>query len=222
MITSLHYKPPGDGEPRMLLVMLPGAGIQAAEFAERGMVEAVHARGLAVDIIATQPELGHYLDGDIAAALHRNVIEPALARGYTRIWLLGISLGGMGALLYANAYPGLVEGLVLLAPFLGTQGTIAEVAKAGGLSAWSAKGSAAVATEQQALLWLQAFIAEPPAIPALYLGYGQSDRFAPGHRLLAAHLPDSRAITAAGGHDWETWLTLWQSLLNTSPFGAAP
>ncbi len=222
MITSLHHKAPGDSEPRVLLVMLPGAGIKAAEFAERGMVEAVHTRGLAVDIIATQPELEHYLDGDIAAALHSSVIEPALARGYTRIWLLGISLGGMGALLYANAYPGLVEGLVLLAPFLGTQGTIAEVAKAGGLNAWSANGSAAVATEQQALLWLQAFIAEQPTTPVLYLGYGQSDRFAPGHRLLAAHLSDGRAVTAAGGHDWETWLTLWQHVLDTSPFGTAP
>ena len=214
MITCLTHKAPGAVESRVLLVMLPGAGMAADEFARHGMVEAVHARGLAVDIIATGPDLGLYLDGGIAACLQRAVIEPALAQGYRRIWLLGISLGGMGALLHASCYAGQVEGLVLLAPFLGTPGTIAEVAQAGGLAAWSAARSAAVETEKQVLVWLQHFIAQRPAVPALYLGYGSGDRFARGHRLLAQHLPDADVVTAAGGHDWETWRTIWQRMLD--------
>ena len=57
--------------------------------------------------------------------------SPALARGVTTIWLAGISLGGFGALRYAEAHREIVEGLLLLSPFLGSRGLIAEVAAAG-------------------------------------------------------------------------------------------
>jgi pimeloyl-ACP methyl ester carboxylesterase len=214
MISCLTYKAPSVAGSRVLLVMLPGAGMAAGEFAEHGMVDDVHRRGLAVDIIATHPDLGLYLDGGIVAELQRAVIAPALAQGYRRIWLLGISLGGMGALLHASAYAPQVEGLVLLAPFLGTPGTIAELAQAGGLAAWSAASSAAVETEKQVLVWLQNFIAKRPASPALYLGYGSEDRFARGHRLLAQQLPDADVVTEKGGHDWQTWRMIWQRILD--------
>jgi hypothetical protein len=218
VITYLHHRAPSAGPDRVLLIMLPGVGIEAAEFAEHGMVAAVHAHGLAVDIAAVHPGLELYLDGDMAAALHRTIVEPALRQGYARIWLLGISLGGMGALLYANAFARHVEGLVLLAPFLGTRGTIAELAKAGGLASWSPARSAATESEQCVLAWLQDFLVRRPACPALYLGYGREDRFAPGHRILAELLPEDYVVTAEGGHDWDTWLALWRLVLDASPF----
>ena len=221
MITTLHYRAPSADPDRVLLIMLPGAGIAAAAFAAHGMVAAAQTRALAVDVVAVRPDLGLYLEGEIAPALHRCVVEPALAQGYTRLWLLGVSLGGMGALLYASAYTAEVEGLVLLAPFLGTRGTVAEIAKAGGLASWSPAGSAATAAEQRMLVWLQAFLARRPAAPALYLGYGQQDRFAPGHRLLAERLPRDRVVTAEGGHDWDCWLTLWRRIIAAAPFTTA-
>ncbi len=220
MITH-HYKALGAAADRVLIVMLPGAGIEAAEFAEHGMIAAVHELRLAADIVAAQPDLELYLDGGIAAALADAIVEPALAQGYTRIWLLGISLGGMGALLYASAHEAQIEGLVLLAPFLGTKGTIAEVSKAGGLAAWSAAESAATDPEKAMLVWLQSYLIEQPAAPAMYLGYGREDRFAPGHLILAEELPDNRVVSAEGGHDWDTWLTLWRRVLAQAPFDAA-
>lgn len=222
MITILNHKAPSSGRNRILLVMLPGAGIEASAFAQNRMVAAAHAHGqafdLAIDVIVAQPELELYLDGDIAAALHTAAVEPALAQGYTRIWLLGISLGGMGALLYASAHAAQIEGLVLLAPFLGTKGTIAEVVKAGGLVSWSPLRSAATELEMRILVWLQDLLARRQEFPALYLGYGRGDRFAPGHQLLAEHLPSDDVVTVAGGHDWETWAMLWQGVLATAPF----
>ena len=218
MITTLHYKAPNPSQERILLIMLPGVGGQAGEFAAHGMVDAVHARGLAVDVIAVQPELELYLDGHIASALHGAVVEPALRQGYARIWLLGISLGGMGALLYASAHPAQVDGLVLLAPFLGTRGTVAEVEKAGGLASWPAAQSAATEVELRMLVWLQNFRTRPADSPVIYLAYGRQDRFAQGHQILAEILPKDRVVTKAGGHDWETWLTLWQRVLASSPF----
>ena len=216
MVDCLHYDAPG-GHARALLIMLPGAGIAAKEFAEQGMVAAVHELGLSVDIIVAQPDLGLYLDGHVATALHQAVVEPAMARGVSRIWLLGISLGGMGALLYASAYPAHIEGIVLLAPFLGTTGTTAEFARAGSLSAWSATGSIATDPEQRLLVWLQEHLARRDTAPVLYLGYGDADRFASAHRMLAAELPAERLVVTAGGHDWPTWTDLWRQLLARAP-----
>jgi pimeloyl-ACP methyl ester carboxylesterase len=207
--TCLHHRAPALATDRALLVMLPGAGMEAADFAARGMISAVHDRGLPIDIAATCPELDLYLDGDITAALHSAVITPAIAQGYRRIWLLGISLGGMGALLYASIHATLLEGVILLAPFLGTQGTIAALEAAGGLNAWPPT-LGATAPERQMLAWLQ----NRPPRPKLYLGYGEADRFARGHRLLAATMPASNVMTEMGGHDWETWLALWRQILD--------
>lgn len=201
--------------------MLPGAGIEAGDFANHGMVTALHGRGFDVDVVAAQPALDVYLDGSIATVLHRTIIEPALAQGYSRFWFLGISLGGMGALLYAGAYAANVQGLILLAPFLGTQGTIAALAAAGGFASVSASNSAITAAEGQMLAWLQDYLTRRPINPALYLGYGRADRFARGHRMLAGTLPADRVVTEAGGHDWDTWLLLWHRVLDASPFAAS-
>ena len=221
MITSIRSRAPGRTMARTLLVMLPGAGSEATEFAERGMVAAVRRRGLPVDIVAAQPALELYLDGSVAHALHRGIVEPALAEGYARLWLLGISLGGMAGLLYVSHHAALAEGLVLLAPFLGTQGTIAAIAAAGGFAARSAPDAAITATERRIVAWLQDFLTRRPLAPRLYLGYGQADRFARGHRMLADRLPADRVVAEEGAHDWDTWLTLWDGVLDLAPFPAS-
>jgi pimeloyl-ACP methyl ester carboxylesterase len=218
VITCLHHNAASGKDDRVLLVMLPGAGMGVGEFAEHGIVAAVQEPGLAIDIVATCPALDLYLDGTIAKALHSSIVEPALAQGYRRFWFLGISLGGLGALLYTSTHATQVDGLVLLAPFLGVQGTVAEIAKAGSLAAWSPVRSSVTKTEWQFLVWLQGFLEKQAAYPALYLGYGRRDRFAQGHRMLAEQLPRHRVVTIDGGHDWDTWLTLWRRLLGAIPF----
>jgi pimeloyl-ACP methyl ester carboxylesterase len=203
-------------EPRAqkkLLVMLPGAGMAAQDFAAHGMVSLAQDHDPGVDIIAARLTLDLYLDDQAGAALHRVIIEPALAQGYAQIWLLGISLGGMGALLYAALHQNLVDGIVLLAPFLGTPGTIAGIEAAGGLPHWT-PNAATTTPETRMLTWLRDFIARAPPSPNLFLGFGEADRFARGHRLLAARLPPARVVTRPGGHDWETWAALWRRLLD--------
>ena len=217
MIASRHYPAPGPASDRLLLVMLPGVGFEADEFEARGFVAAVHRRGWPVDIIAGRPELDLYLEGNIASALHDHIVSPAMSRGYARLWFLGISLGGMGALLYAAAQLAPVEGMVLLA-LLGTPGTIADISSAGGISAWDPQHSRATVGKRRMLRWLQDVLAQPPAPPVLYLGYGRGDRFAAGHRLLAAVLPQERVAAIDGDHNWESWSDLWRQILERNPF----
>jgi pimeloyl-ACP methyl ester carboxylesterase len=216
-ITCLHYPAPG-GAAEILLVMLPGAGIAAADFAAHGMIDAVRAKHLPVDITVAHPDIGLYLEDGVTAVLHEQVILPALARGITRIWLLGISLGGMGALLYTSMHQQNIEGLCLIAPFIGTRGTTAELARAGGLAPWRAETSTATDAEQRLLLWLQAHLCQPASAPALYLGYALADRFAPAHKFLAQHLPRDCVAVTEGGHDWPSWRALWGQLLALAPF----
>jgi pimeloyl-ACP methyl ester carboxylesterase len=219
MIDCLHFPAP-NGAARLLLVMLPGAGINAPDFAAHGMIAAVHAQNPDVDITVAQPDMGLYLEDGVTQILHNAVVAPALARGVERIWLLGISLGGMGALLYVSAHPRNIEGVFLLAPFIGTRGTTAEILAAGGLTAWRADNSVATAPERRLLLWLQNHLTQ--AAPAIYLGYALQDRFAPAHAMLAAALPPARVVSTPGGHDWPAWHGLWQRLLALSPFTGAP
>ncbi len=203
-----------------LLVMLPGLGIEPAEFAEHGFVQAALELAGPLDIIAARPALDCYLDGTVAEEIERKIVAPEQAKGRTRLWLLGISLGGMGALLHARSYPGVAEGVILIAPFLGTPGIVAEISAAGGLARWQPGNVPERDGERQMLSWLKDFLAAMPPRPALYLGYGRADRFAKGHALLGERLPEGRIALGEGGHDWATWTSLWRRLLTLRPFSA--
>jgi pimeloyl-ACP methyl ester carboxylesterase len=189
-----------------------------------GFLIAARERRTAVDLVLVDAHYGYYANRTILDRLREDVIDPATRRGYDEIWLVGISLGGLGALLYASRNPGHITGLVLLAPFLGPPDVIGEIARAGGLKAWNPEGGAELVGNQdyQRPLWRwlkeqavsQSGMAASP--PVIHLAYGEQDRFAPGHQLLAEVLPAGRVLSVSGGHDWTTWTRLWQALL-TSP-----
>jgi len=215
---TYHHAAPGE-RGRILLVMLPGAGFGQHDFTEHGFVRAVQERGLPVDVAVARPPMDRYLDGAVAGDIEQALIAPARAQGYSRFWFLGISLGGMGALLYARAAPATVEGIILLAPFLGTPGLVSEIARAGGLASWEPGKIAASDVERALLGWLKGFVAAPPAAPRLYLGYARGDRFVSGHLLLAEGLPPDRVLAIDGAHDWAAWTDMWRQMLDKDPFG---
>ena len=213
---TLEAAPPGGAE-RVTLLMLPGAGGRGHELVERGFARCVHRRGLAVDVVAVDARFDDYLENTVVAQLERDVVAPARARGGARIWLMGISLGGLGALSYARER-GDVEGVVLIAPFLGTRGLVAEVIRAGGLGEWRPGPVAPDDVERLTLSWLAGYRAGNAALPCIHLGYGTDDRYAPASRMLAGVLPADQVVEARGGHDWETWLVLWERLLDRDLF----
>lgn len=219
---TILFPGPSAGSDRTLLVMLPGAHVVPSDFAEHGFLDALRAHPAhgAVDAMAVGLKPDDYLDGDVAARLHDTVIGPAMARGYARLWLLGISLGGMGALLCARARPGTVDGIILLAPFLATRGTIAEVVAAGGLEAWEPGAPTRPDIERGLLSWLKSRPFADGGQPRLLLGHGTTDRYADASRLLYGQVPPHRIAVTAGGHDWPTWAALWHRLLDATPFGA--
>jgi pimeloyl-ACP methyl ester carboxylesterase len=209
---------PGGGADRIMLVMLPGAQDRPQDFAEQGFIHAIRKRQLPVDVVAVDAHLGYYLQRTVIERLTGDVIAPARAKGYSRIWLMGISLGGLGSLIYARARNSGIEGVILIAPFLGTRGTVAEVVRAGGLSQWQPGEIAPDDDERMLLAWLKSYQPDDPSLPKIYLGYGTRDRFAPASIVLAERLPGRRVATVEGGHDWPTWINLWNKLLEQDLF----
>jgi pimeloyl-ACP methyl ester carboxylesterase len=202
---------------RPLVVFLPGAYDEPQDFVRFGFIEALRSRNLAADAIAIDSHYGYFKDYSIAERMRDDVIAPARAKGYERIWLVGISLGGLGSLLTAERYPG-VSGIVALAPFIASPQAIAEVRLAGGLRRWQADSSTvANGWEKRLLSWLSKYDAAAAGShdataagsPRLVLGFGRQDRFADSLSEIAKVLDPTRVLTQDGGHDWDTWKSLW-------------
>ena len=192
----------------VLLVLLPGANMTPAEMIQAGMVAAVRERQIAVDVVLADAQLNYIYDGSMLQRLRQDVIAPLRARGYRRIWLAGISLGGFVAIGYAMRHPGEVEGLVTLAPYLGRRPLVQAVSEATSPAAWRQSAQPREADDFDHELWMW-LTRRPADTPPLYMGYGTEDRFAQGHQTLAGLLPAGHADTVAGGHDWAPWQQLW-------------
>jgi pimeloyl-ACP methyl ester carboxylesterase len=202
----------------IVLILLPGARTEPEEFLRHGFASALRERGWPVIPVPVRAHLGYYLDHSLVDRLDTDVLGPLRSRGHTRFWLAGISLGGLGVLSFLRARPHLIEGTILIAPFLATTGLIAEVALAGGLDAWQASNILPDDPERQLLGWLKKLSPADSVLARLYLGYGRNDRFAAASALLAERLPARRIALVEGGHDWEAWTALWHRLLDLDPF----
>jgi S-formylglutathione hydrolase FrmB len=218
--THLHAITPGT-RADTLLIFLPGAFLAPEEFEREGFVAAVREHKFAADVMLVDANVSYYYDQTFVQRLSDDVLAPARRNGYRAIWLVGISIGGFGALTHELARPGLVEGIIVLAPYLGRRPVGAEIQKAGGLRQWKKPEGPPPDEEVDRKLWpwLQQYTQPQQAehLPPLYLGYGLADRFAPNHRLLAEALPQDHVFTTEGGHDWPQWSRLWRDMLDVLP-----
>ncbi len=207
--------PGGDKASRCLVVFLPGRGDRPEDYLRQGFPEALRKAGSSCRTIGVDSHLGYFTERSIAHRLHEDVIAPAKARGVEEIWLVGISLGGLGSVLQARNYPENVDGMVILAPYLGDKTVIEEVAGAGGLRSWTRPPGLPEGDLRHAWAWLQGYAEPGSGRPDLYLAFGASDRFARANGLLGEVLPPERVFTLPGGHNWRTWKRLWQAVLDS-------
>ncbi len=201
------------------MVWLPGAFHTPEDFVKAGFDARCDLAASRSIWFSSMHELEHCGDRSVHDRLRRDILAPARELGCRSIWLAGISLGGFIALDYAAGHPQDWDGLCLLAPYLGNRMLIAEIAAAGGLAAWQ-PGPLAESDEERRI-WR--FIASRPAEASrradakrMYLGYGREDRFAPAHALMAEALGPDAAHVVSGGHDWPTWIALWENFLDST------
>lgn len=196
---------------RCLVVFLPGRGDLPEDFFRQGFDRELREAGSSCEVVAVDAHLGYYYERSIEDRLRQDVIAPARARGVDEIWLVGISLGGLGSVLYTKEHPREIEGIVMLAPYLGEEEVIDEIAAAGGLRAWEPRGPLERFDFRRIWQWLDR---ANPRRPPIYLAYGERDRFSRAHALLADALPPDRVITLPGRHTWRTWSRLWSAVLD--------
>jgi hypothetical protein len=194
------------------VVLLPGAYHQPEDFISEGFVSAVQERQLPIDLMMAELSFEHIASQTALTEIHNGLIQPAISRGYKNIWLAGISIGGYVAIAYANRYPAQLAGLLLLAPYPGNRITTGEIVSAGGIQAWLPASIADDDTELGNWNWLKNN-ADTPQIE-VHLGYGEDDRFAESHLMMAQALPVALVDKIAGSHVWPVWQKLWCNFLD--------
>jgi pimeloyl-ACP methyl ester carboxylesterase len=199
---------------RCLIVFLPGRRDHLGDFEKHRFPEMAQRAGVAADFLEADAHLGFYLAETISKRLHTDVIAPAAARGAEKIWIVGVSMGGLGGILYAREHPEGARGVVALAPFLGDQEPRL-VAAAGGLRSYAMGAPRRVADYERELWgWLKRYAAAGADRPPIWVGLGIEDDLAAADRLLGDALPPGRTFEQKGGHDWKTWTRLWQQVLD--------
>jgi len=197
-------------------ILLPGRWDRMERFEEAGFPERAEQAGIDMGLIEAAAHIGYYRERTVVPRLEQDVIGPARSRGTRDLWMVGTSLGGIGSLLYWDAHPDAVAGLVLIAPYLGEDEVLEEIRLAGSLRAWQPPADVAE-DDVGHRIWriLKRLLAASSAdsAPPVFLAFGTGDDFAPGHRLLARELPTDRAFERPGGHDWDTWAALWSEVL---------
>jgi pimeloyl-ACP methyl ester carboxylesterase len=210
-----------DAPARSLIVFLPGIGDTVDDYERHGFIDAIKRTGWPADLAVVDAHYGYYANRTILDRLHADIFEPAKALGYRDRWLVGISMGGFGALLYASCHAVDVTGVVAIAPYLGKPAMAREIIMAGGLRSWMPTTIGEHDYERQLWAWLKQYESREAALPELYLAYGERDTFVEAHRLLNGILPAGQVFAESGQHDWRTWKKLWERILASSCLGQA-
>ena len=195
---------------RRRVLLLPPAYAHAEDFVSAGFVAAVRERALDLDVVLVEPQFESVTDRAILGELGA-LLQAARREGCTELWLGGISLGAYLALGCAERAPHALEGLCLIAPYLGSHLITGEIERAGGVAAWE-PGTVAAGDEERRIWRFLKHHAHGP--PPIHLGLGRDDRYRARHETLANALGAGRVAWVPGGHEWPVWRRLWEDFLD--------
>lgn len=218
-LRKLQFDPQGK-EAQELVLLLPGRLSPPEEFVQYGIVDLVRKERPLTRIVAPDLHLGYYMRGLADVCLHEEIIGPAKKQGL-RVMIIGVSMGGLGALTYSLRYPGQVDEMGLLSPFVGEKELLAEIEKAGGLENWSSP-VVTPRSKSEALqkLWMEMkrqWLSRCGPPFAISLVVGKSDKLLTSNRFFArALLKPDQVIEIEGGHDWDCWRRGVEILLSKS------
>ena len=194
------------------VLFLPAAYTGPEDFVQAGFVSAVRERQLPLDLVFADVTLQHLTDRTILRRVRHELVLPARALGCRSIWICGISLGGFLGLSFAERYTSEIDGLCLLAPYLGNHMITGEIERANGVAHWQPGEPGPDDDERRVWSFIKTRANRPVAIR---LGYGREDRFANSHRMMAAALDPQDVQVVAGGHEWPVWSQLWADFLDS-------
>ena len=199
-------------DTKLSLILLSGTYSEPEDFVREGFAHAVAERGIHAEVVMAEVRAAWFADGSIVQRIHDELVVPARKRGRSRIWLAGVSLGGLAALSYAARHQGEVAGILLISPYPATREVLREMEAAGGPGRWKPAIPPEGDLEREAWLWLASPDGERPPV---HCYFASGDRFAAGQRRMAETLAPERVREMPGGHDWSSWRTLWDEFLSS-------
>jgi pimeloyl-ACP methyl ester carboxylesterase len=216
-IRRLAYTSRGPQTHKDLFVLFPGRRGSYRDFERVGIVGDLRSRGSRVDIVCVDATLPYYRQRSVDQRVKADVLDAFSADEYRRTYLVGFSMGGLGALLTARRFPEDIDGVLLVSPFLGWKAILKEIGEAGGLENWQPGPHGE--DDWQRMVWalLQQHSQGKGPLPPVYLAYGRQDRLHAAHRLLAPALPPERALSLPGKHHIRVFRSLLRELLLKLP-----
>jgi enterochelin esterase-like enzyme len=149
------------------------------------------------------------MDRLMPQCLHEEILLPARKKGQ-RVTLVGISMGGLGALMTALIHPQEVQEVLLLSPFVGDEALMTEIRSAGGIRHWQ-PGEIVPRNKNEAMKKLWAEMQKRwlprggPPMP-IQMITGREDRLLASNRLFAeSFLSQENFSEIEGGHEWRCW-----------------
>src|SRR4051812_43447570 len=115
------------GGPPLTLGLLCGTYSEPEDLVRLGFPVAARERGIEADIVMAPVRAAWFADGSVVERIREAVVAPARAAGAQRIWLAGISLGGLATLSYAARHAHDIEGIVLISPYPSTRELLREM-----------------------------------------------------------------------------------------------
>jgi pimeloyl-ACP methyl ester carboxylesterase len=204
--------------PEGVIVMLPGLGGSPEDFEHYGFVDLVRVANPGFDVVVPDAHFGYYRTRTLVQRLQADVFAAGRPES-GQTWLLGTSMGGFGAVVYAMEHEEAIDGLILLAPYLGPADIIEELRDAGGLAAWSPPDGWRELEDQERRdsyelwHWLRGYADPSNTRPRLFLGFGADDSLSVPGKLLASVLPAEQTQVIPGGHALLVWRPILATLL---------
>ena len=205
-----------------LLIMFPGINSSGSDFIDFGFIEPFQEKYNNVDIILVDTRLAYVEAGNISERIQNEIIVPAYAKGYDNIWLVGVSLGGFSSLLYNRDFAENVNGIVLIAPYLGDLYSVSDLIDHPSPKKWSLDNKNS--TDRSIRFWRYLLTLTKPnkdneLKTDLFIAYGDKDRSSQLHQLLASQIKKENVyINEDGGHNWISWKPLWINMLDHKVF----
>lgn len=190
---------------RRVYILLPGVHDDLDSFQRKGFIDIARKelrdRERAA-FVAVDAHLGYYRDQSFDRRIEDDIISRFPGK---RLTLVGVSLGGLGALATARRFPELFDEVVVLAPFLGRRELIERIRNG------NDDPEADVFDREITAIWR--WLSNGAARPRVSVHYGRNDRFRAAYKALGEHAPAVSFHSVKGGHDWATWNELWRRWL---------
>lgn len=212
-ILATGYPAP-DSSGISLVIFFPGYRDKIEAFQRHGFIQLLNHYYPQADSVVIDSHIAYFEDQTLVIRIYEDIISPAIENGYQKIILVGVSLGGLGALWTSYELRDHIDSIVLFAPYLAGADAEREIENYGSINAWVRTFDGLPNKNQQVWYWINSLLVEEKFKQSIILAYGRNDRLASLADLLAGELPISNVMTNEGSHKWKDWAQLWEMVLS--------